>query len=102
MLSNGLDCAVNGITRRIMESCRQDGEKTRRKKKENNIDEATQYRLKWADGAHFENRAGRKTGQRFVLMRYATLVVIVAATKEDRGAGGIDFLPLMVDYQEMS
>ena len=37
-----------------------------------------------------------------VLMRYGETVVLVAATKEDRIREGIDFLPLMVDYQEMS
>jgi polyribonucleotide nucleotidyltransferase len=37
-----------------------------------------------------------------VLMRYGDTVVLVAATKEDRIREGIDFLPLMVDYQEMS
>jgi polyribonucleotide nucleotidyltransferase len=37
-----------------------------------------------------------------VVMRYGDTVVLVAATKEDRIREGIDFLPLMVDYQEMS
>lgn len=37
-----------------------------------------------------------------VLMRYGDTVVLVAATKEDRVREGIDFVPLMVDYQEMS
>ncbi len=37
-----------------------------------------------------------------VLMRYGDTVVLVAATSEDRSREGIDFLPLMVDYQEMS
>ena len=37
-----------------------------------------------------------------VLMRYGDTVVIVAATKEDRVREGIDFLPLSVDYHEMS
>lgn len=37
-----------------------------------------------------------------VLMRYGDTVVIVAATKEDRIREGIDFVPLSVDYQEMS
>jgi len=37
-----------------------------------------------------------------VLMRYGDTVVLVTATKEDRSREGIDFLPLMVDYQEMS
>jgi polyribonucleotide nucleotidyltransferase len=37
-----------------------------------------------------------------VTMRYGDTVVLVAATKEDRIREGIDFLPLMVDYQEMS
>ena len=37
-----------------------------------------------------------------VMMRYGDTVVLVAATKEDRIREGIDFLPLMVDYQEMS
>jgi polyribonucleotide nucleotidyltransferase len=35
-------------------------------------------------------------------MRYGDTVVIVTATKEDRVREGIDFLPLSVDYQEMS
>jgi polyribonucleotide nucleotidyltransferase len=37
-----------------------------------------------------------------VMMRYGDTVVLVAATKEDRTREGIDFVPLMVDYQEMS
>ena len=37
-----------------------------------------------------------------VVMRYGDTVVLVAATKENRIREGIDFLPLMVDYQEMS
>ncbi len=37
-----------------------------------------------------------------VLMRYGDTMVIVAATKEDRVREGIDFLPLSVDYHEMS
>jgi len=37
-----------------------------------------------------------------VVMRYGDTVVLVAATKEDRTREGIDFLPLMVDYHEMS
>lgn len=37
-----------------------------------------------------------------VRMQYGDTVVLVAATKEDRVREGIDFLPLMVDYQEMS
>jgi len=37
-----------------------------------------------------------------VLMRYGDTVVLIAATKEDRIREGIDFVPLMVDYQEMS
>ena len=37
-----------------------------------------------------------------VLMRYGDTVIIVTATKEDRVREGIDFLPLSVDYQEMS
>ncbi len=37
-----------------------------------------------------------------VMMRYGDTVVLVAATKEDRIREGIDFVPLMVDYQEMS
>jgi len=37
-----------------------------------------------------------------VMMRYGDTMVLVAATKEDRGREGIDFLPLMVDYHEMS
>jgi polyribonucleotide nucleotidyltransferase len=35
-------------------------------------------------------------------MRYGDTVVIVTATMEDRVREGIDFLPLSVDYQEMS
>ncbi len=37
-----------------------------------------------------------------VMMRYGDTMVLVAATKEDRIREGIDFLPLMVDYHEMS
>ncbi|NTU47938.1 MAG: hypothetical protein HGA84_02905 [Syntrophobacteraceae bacterium] len=37
-----------------------------------------------------------------VRMQYGDTVVMVAATKEDRVREGIDFVPLMVDYQEMS
>ncbi len=37
-----------------------------------------------------------------VRMQYGDTVVLVAATKEDRVREGIDFVPLMVDYQEMS
>lgn len=37
-----------------------------------------------------------------VTMRYGDTVVLVAATKEDRIREGIDFLPLSVEYQEMS
>ncbi|MGO9018582.1 MAG: polyribonucleotide nucleotidyltransferase [Syntrophobacteraceae bacterium] len=37
-----------------------------------------------------------------VLMRYGDTVVVVTATKEDRVREGIDFLPLSVDYKEMS
>lgn len=37
-----------------------------------------------------------------VMMRYGDTVVLVTTTKEDRAREGIDFLPLMVDYQEMS
>lgn len=37
-----------------------------------------------------------------VVMRYGDTVVLVTATKEDRAREGIDFVPLMVDYQEMS
>ncbi|MDR3553900.1 MAG: polyribonucleotide nucleotidyltransferase [Syntrophobacteraceae bacterium] len=37
-----------------------------------------------------------------VLMRYGDTVVIVTATKEDRIREGIDFLPLSVEYREMS
>jgi polyribonucleotide nucleotidyltransferase len=37
-----------------------------------------------------------------VMIRYGDTVVLVAATKEDRSREGIDFVPLMVDYQEMS
>ncbi|MFZ2448841.1 MAG: polyribonucleotide nucleotidyltransferase [Syntrophobacteraceae bacterium] len=37
-----------------------------------------------------------------VLMRYGDTVVLVAATKDADRVRDIDFLPLMVDYQEMS
>ncbi len=37
-----------------------------------------------------------------VTVRYGDTVVLVAATKEDRTREGIDFVPLMVDYLEMS
>lgn len=37
-----------------------------------------------------------------VVMRYGDTVVLVSATKEDRVREGIDFLPLSVEYQEMS
>lgn len=37
-----------------------------------------------------------------VMMRYGDTVVLVAATKEDRVREGIDFLPLSVEYHEMS
>jgi polyribonucleotide nucleotidyltransferase len=37
-----------------------------------------------------------------VMMRYGDTVVLVTATKEDRSREGIDFLPLMVEYREMS
>ncbi|MGA7878959.1 MAG: polyribonucleotide nucleotidyltransferase [Desulfoferrobacter sp.] len=37
-----------------------------------------------------------------VMMRYGDTMVLVAATKEDRIREGIDFLPLSVEYQEMS
>ena len=37
-----------------------------------------------------------------VMMRYGDTVVLVTATKEDQTREGIDFLPLMVDYHEMS
>lgn len=46
-------------------------------------------------------RVARQAGGS-VLMKYGETVVLVAATKEDRTREGIDFLPLMVDYQEMS
>ncbi len=46
------------------------------------------------------NMATQASGS--VVMRYGDTVVLVAATKEDRIREGIDFLPLMVDYQEMS
>jgi polyribonucleotide nucleotidyltransferase len=36
------------------------------------------------------------------MIRYGDTVVIVAATKEDRVREGIDFVPLSVDYHEMS
>ncbi len=37
-----------------------------------------------------------------VLMRYGETVVMVAAVNEDRTREGIDFVPLMVEYREMS
>jgi polyribonucleotide nucleotidyltransferase len=37
-----------------------------------------------------------------VFVRYGDTVVMVAAVKEDRVREGIDFVPLMVEYQEMS
>ncbi len=37
-----------------------------------------------------------------IMVRYGDTAVLVAATKEDRMREGIDFVPLMVDYQEMS
>ncbi len=37
-----------------------------------------------------------------VMVRYGDTVVLVAATKDDRVKEGIDFVPLTVDYQEMS
>jgi polyribonucleotide nucleotidyltransferase len=37
-----------------------------------------------------------------VMMRYGDTAVLVTANKEDRSREGVDFLPLMVDYQEMS
>ena len=37
-----------------------------------------------------------------VVVRYGDTVVLIAATKEDRIREGIDFVPLSVDYQEMS
>lgn len=37
-----------------------------------------------------------------VMMRYGDTMVLVATTKEDRIREGIDFLPLSVEYQEMS
>ncbi|MDY0041595.1 MAG: polyribonucleotide nucleotidyltransferase, partial [Desulforhabdus sp.] len=37
-----------------------------------------------------------------VMIRYGDTVVLVAATKEDRIREGIDFVPLSVEYQEMS
>ena len=37
-----------------------------------------------------------------VLMKYGDTVVVVTATRDDRVREGIDFVPLSVDYQEMS
>jgi len=37
-----------------------------------------------------------------ILARYGDTVVLVAAVQEDRVREGIDFVPLMVEYQEMS
>lgn len=50
----------------------------------------------------FESGEVAKQASGSVLMRYGDTVVLIAATKEDRVREGIDFLPLMVDYQEMS
>ncbi|SFN01998.1 polyribonucleotide nucleotidyltransferase [Thermodesulforhabdus norvegica] len=37
-----------------------------------------------------------------VIVRYGDTVVLVSAVREDRVREGIDFVPLLVDYQEMS
>ncbi len=50
----------------------------------------------------FETGEMAKQAGGSVLMRYGDTVVIVTATKEDRVREGIDFLPLSVDYHEMS
>ncbi len=50
----------------------------------------------------FESGQVARQASGSVLMKYGDTVVLVAATKEDRVREGIDFLPLMVDYQEMS
>ncbi len=50
----------------------------------------------------FETGQVAKQASGSILMRYGDTVVIIAATSEDRVREGIDFLPLMVDYQEMS
>ncbi|MEN6440149.1 MAG: polyribonucleotide nucleotidyltransferase [Syntrophobacter sp.] len=50
----------------------------------------------------FESGEVAKQASGSILMRYGDTVVLIAATKEDRTREGIDFLPLMVDYQEMS
>lgn len=49
------------------------------------------------ESGHMARQAGGS-----VIMRYGDTVVLVAATNEDRVREGIDFVPLMVDYQEMS
>ena len=50
----------------------------------------------------FETGEMAKQAGGSVVMRYGDTVIIVAATKEDRVREGIDFLPLSVDYHEMS
>jgi len=50
----------------------------------------------------FETGEMAKQAGGSILMRYGDTVVLVAATKEDRVREGIDFLPLSVDYHEMS
>jgi polyribonucleotide nucleotidyltransferase len=50
----------------------------------------------------FETGEVAKQAGGSVLMRYGDTVVLVTATKEDRVREGIDFLPLSVDYKEMS
>lgn len=49
------------------------------------------------ESGHVARQAGGS-----VMMRYGDTVVLAVATREERVREGIDFLPLMVDYQEMS
>lgn len=49
------------------------------------------------ESGHVARQAGGS-----VIMRYGDTVVLIAATNENRVREGIDFVPLMVDYQEMS
>ncbi len=50
----------------------------------------------------FETGHAARQASGAVFMRYGDTVVMVAAVKEDRLREGIDFVPLMVEYQEMS
>jgi polyribonucleotide nucleotidyltransferase len=49
------------------------------------------------ESGHVARQAGGS-----VIMRYGDTVVLIAATNENRVREGIDFVPLMVDYLEMS